>query len=141
MTFEIGSVNWLAVATVAGATFMLGGLWYTALFGKAWARLCGYSDEKLAQMRKDRPPPVFFSVMLLSYLVLAGVMAVLVQACAITTWSGGAMLGAVVWAGPVAAVMLSNHIASDRPFAAYAIDAGFALVHLPLGGAILGAWR
>jgi hypothetical protein len=41
--------NLWAVLTAALASFVLGGLWYSPmLFGKAWQRETGLSDEKLA---------------------------------------------------------------------------------------------
>jgi hypothetical protein len=41
-------VNWIAIAIAAVASFVLGGLWYSpALFGKAWQREIGLTDEQL----------------------------------------------------------------------------------------------
>ena len=41
-------VNYLAVIAAAVATFALGGLWYSpALFGKAWQREAGVTEEKM----------------------------------------------------------------------------------------------
>jgi Protein of unknown function (DUF1761) len=43
-------INWIAVVVAAVASFALGGLWYSpVLFGKAWQRETGLSDEKLKQ--------------------------------------------------------------------------------------------
>ena len=43
-------VNWLAVIIAALASFLLGGLWYSpVLFGKAWQRETGLTDERLKQ--------------------------------------------------------------------------------------------
>ena len=43
-------INWLAVAVAAVASFLLGAVWYSnALFGKAWQREAGVTDEKLKQ--------------------------------------------------------------------------------------------
>ena len=43
-------VNWLAVLIAALGSFLLGGLWYSpALFGKAWQREIGLTDEQLKQ--------------------------------------------------------------------------------------------
>jgi len=43
-------INWIAVVVAALASFLLGGLWYSpVLFGKAWQRETGLSDEKLKQ--------------------------------------------------------------------------------------------
>ena len=41
-------INWIAVVVAAVACFLLGGLWYSpVLFGKAWQRETGLTDEQL----------------------------------------------------------------------------------------------
>lgn len=41
-------LNWLAVFIAAFASFLLGGVWYSpALFGKAWQREAGLTDEQI----------------------------------------------------------------------------------------------
>jgi hypothetical protein len=40
-------INWLGVVLGAVAFFAVGAVWYTALFGKAWQRAVGLSDEQL----------------------------------------------------------------------------------------------
>ena len=40
-------VNWLAVLAAALSSFVLGGLWYSALFAKAWQAAAGVSDEAM----------------------------------------------------------------------------------------------
>ena len=41
-------INYVAVLVAAVGSFLLGGLWYSpALFGKAWQREAGLSDEQL----------------------------------------------------------------------------------------------
>ena len=41
-------VNWIAIVIAALGSFLLGGLWYSpALFGKAWQREVGLTDEQL----------------------------------------------------------------------------------------------
>jgi len=40
-------MNWLAIVLGTVAFFAVGALWYTVLFGKAWQRAVGLSDEQL----------------------------------------------------------------------------------------------
>src|SRR5690349_4926191 len=43
-------INWIAVLVAGVASFVLGGLWYSpVLFGKAWQRETGLTDEQLKQ--------------------------------------------------------------------------------------------
>lgn len=141
MKFDLAGVNWLAVLVAAVATFMLGGLWYTALFGKKWQKLHGYSDEKVKAMQKARPPQVFFGVMIASYLVLSAVLGVLFRSFGVPSAVAGAEVGALIWLGPAAAIGLTAWIASDKKFGIYVIDLAYQLVFLVMTGAILGGWR
>ncbi|NNK34276.1 MAG: DUF1761 domain-containing protein, partial [Xanthomonadales bacterium] len=45
--------EWLPSLIAALSAFILGGLWYSPLlFGKAWQREAGLSDEQLARSNK-----------------------------------------------------------------------------------------
>lgn len=140
MTLTLESVNWLAVGAAAIATFFLGGIWYTAL-AKPWQRLHGYTDEQVVEMKKLRPPPVFFGGMIASYLLLATVLGVLFASVGIASLTAGLTMGLLLWLGVALPIGITAWIASNKPFAAFAIDFAYQLVFLLLTGAILGAWR
>src|SRR5690606_20619968 len=61
-------MNWLAIVLGTVAFFAVGAVWYTVLFGKAWQRLVGLSDEQL----KDgaNMPLIFGLCFLLELLVV-----------------------------------------------------------------------
>jgi hypothetical protein len=139
--FDVASVNWLAVLVSGVVAFVLGGFWYTVVFGKLWRRLHGYSDEKVKQMQANVPPPVFLGLMLVCYLVVAAVLAILFASFGVTTATAGAMTALLIWVGPAAAIGLTGLLASDKPFPAFVIDAAFQFVFLVMMGAILGGWR
>jgi hypothetical protein len=141
MNLTLESINWLAVIVAALATFFLGGLWYTALFGKSWVRLHGYTEAQIAAMKQAKPPAVFFSVMIVSYLLVACIVAIIAGASGIESAVGGATLGLLLWFGFALAIGLTSYIASDKPFGVYAIDLSYQFVFLIMTGAIIGAWR
>lgn len=62
----MGPVNWLAVLLGAMAFFAVGALWYGVLFGKAWQREVGLSDE---QLRGSNMPLLFGACFLLELVV------------------------------------------------------------------------
>ena len=43
--------NFLAILAAAVSAFLLGGLWYApGVFGRAWMRDCGFTEESLRKM-------------------------------------------------------------------------------------------
>jgi len=139
--FHVSHINYWAVLVAALATFFLGGLWYTALFGKTWVKLQGYSEEKVKHMQQRRPPHIFFSGLIVCYLVIAFVMALLLTGYPNATALDGALFGGLVWLGPVACVAMTDYISTDKPFGIYLINQSYVLIFLVMMGAILGAWR
>jgi hypothetical protein len=139
MTLSWPPLNLWAVLVAGVATLFLGGLWYTALFGKKWLAAHGYTPEQVQAMKNARPPAVFFGTMFLAYLLMATLLGFLVQ------WTGargvldGVAVALVVW-GIVVAVALTDFITSTRKPAVYFIDCSFQLIYLVLTGVILAAW-
>ena len=140
MPFDFAKINWLAVLVAALVAFFVGAIWYTALFGKLWIKLHGFSEEKVKEMQANMSPPRFFGGMLLSYLVLALALAILLTGFATPNIATGILLGLVFWLGS-SAIAATGHIASDKVYGVYLIDAGCHLVYLVLMGALLGAWQ
>lgn len=138
---NFASINWIAVVVAGLATFMLGGVWYTALFGKAWQRAHGFSDETVKKAQEAMNPAVFFGGMLVCYLIAAVGMAILIQWTGISTLGGGAFLGLIVGVLIVAPVVFTNHMPSLVKPAGFFIDAAFEVIFFVLMGAILGVWR
>ena len=141
MVIDFAKINYLAVAAAGMATFFLGAVWYMFLFGKLWIKLHGYTEEKMKEMQKKVPPPLFFSGMILSYLLIALVLAILITGLDLKTPLDGALLGLIIWIGPAAAIHFTGQLASDKHIGTYLIDIGYQFVYLLMMGAILGAWR
>jgi hypothetical protein len=141
MPFRLSEVNFAAVLVAGLVAFVVGAVWYTALFGKFWMRLQAYSDERMAAMKARRPMPMFLGIMFVAYLVLAFAIALLLTGIPERNAMTGAVVGAILWLGPAAAIGLTGHIATDRADGLYLIDVGCQLVYLVLMGLILGAWH
>lgn len=141
MPLKLAEINYPAVLVAGLIAFLVGAVWYTALFGKLWIKLHGYSEAKVKDMQAAMSPPHFFGGMILSYLVLSFVMALLLANFTGPSALTGAVLGFLLWLGPAAAIAMTGHIASDKPFALYLLDVSCQLVYLILMGAVLGAWR
>ncbi len=131
---DFSAVNWLAVAVATVLAFVIVGIWYGPLFGKAWQGLVGLSDEDIG---KTHPGMVFGPAFLLT----------LVQAAALATLMGpgvgllaGALFGTAVGATLVATGFGVNYLFARKPRGLWGIDAGFNVVQLSVMGAVLGAW-
>lgn len=139
MTLDWPPLNLWAVIVAAVATFLLGGLWYSALFGKKWVSLHGFTPEQLAEMKKARPPAVFFGIMILAYLLMATFMGFLVHWTGARTWHDGALVGLAVW-GIALAIALTDYITSTKKPGVYYIDCSYQLLYLVMTGVILTVW-
>ena len=134
-----GMINWLAVVIATVAAFFTGGLWYSVLFGKPWIASQGYTPEQVEVMKANMNPVTFFGGMLVSYFVLATMIAVIVVRFDLHTPLQGIKVGLALWVA-VAAVTMTNHLASNKKFAGYLIDVSCDLVYLVAMGAIIGSW-
>lgn len=65
-------MNWLAIVLGTVAFFAVGALWYTALFGKAWQREVGLSEE---QLKSGANMPLIFGLCFLLELVVVTMLA------------------------------------------------------------------
>ncbi len=141
MLEKIHDFNWLAVLAAGVAMFLIGGIWYGAVFAKLWQRLHGYTDEQVKAMQKARPPQIFFGTMLLAYILGAIAMEFLVVNLDLKSAFNGAVLGAFLWLFATTAIGLTDHITRTRPFAAYVLDSSYQLVAFIVAGVTLSAWR
>lgn len=139
-SINLGEMNWLAVLVAAVATFMVGGAWYTALFGKAWQKAHGYSEEQCKQMQAATPPAIFFGSMLVCYFIVAIGIALLAQMAGANSLANGATLGFILWIS-AAAIGWTNHIPTNVTNAGFLIDTSYQLIYLVGSGAIIGAWH
>ena len=131
------AVNFLAIL-VSGIAYMgVGFLWYGPLFAKPWMALVGMSEGDLQQGAN----PVIYLLTFVGALVAAYALALIINATQMTTIGGGLEIGVLAGIGFVAPTFGSNYIFARRPLKLYLIDAGYQIVTLAIGGAILGAWR
>ncbi len=128
--------NYAAVFVSALAYWILGAVWYGALFNKPWMALEQMTVERMKSMNPVMPYVITFVLDLLIAFVLA-------QIC---TWRNantaarGAALGILLWIGLVGPVAYTNYMFEMRPMQLFAINEFYSLAGLFLMGLILGAW-
>jgi hypothetical protein len=127
--------NWLAVIAAAMSSFVLGGLWYAVLFGKAHQRAAGLSDE---QARIGNPALIFGGSFVLA-LIAAATFAMFLgpEVDAMT----GALYGLSAGLCWVTASFGINYLFERKNLTLLLINGGYHTLQFTLFGIILGAWR
>jgi len=139
-------INYWAVIVSAIAFFVLGSFWYTdVLFGKAWRNSMGKTDEEFEKERVNTSMPKSFGLMFLGSLLMAFVMAHLVDLMAVVYPDSGnvelgLMTGFWVWFGYIASYVLTAVAFENRPWKYYFINTGYWLFGALIMGVILTAW-
>jgi len=133
LTSALMNVNGLAVIVAAIVHLMLGLIWFQKpLFGKAWVSLTG---KTLDPAQKWIPAGV------LGHLLMAYVLAVIVNLANASTLGDGALAGVLALAGFVIPLECGELVWEKIPFRLWLIRVGNQLVGLCVTGAILAVWR
>lgn len=126
-------INLWAVIVAAASSFLLGGIWYGPLFGKAWIRAAGVDAQQ-----KGHPAKVFGGAFVFS----------LIAAYAFARYLGpqpplatAVCTGAIVGAAFVAASFGINYLFAQRRLALWLIDGGYHTMQFALYGLVLGLWH
>ncbi len=127
--------NWWAVLVATVLAFVLGGLWYGPLFGKAWLAAMGKTEADI------EPSASPFIISFFTALLTAVTLAWLVHALSIQGWSGGALLGLVTGIGFIATAMASDTAFCGWGLRLFIIQAGYRVVYSVVMGALLGGWQ
>jgi hypothetical protein len=125
-----------AVIVAALSTFFIGGLWYSpVLFGKAWMRENGFTEESL----KGGNMAKIFGLAFLLALIAAFNLAMFLGPE--DRLEMGALWGFAAGFGWVATFVGMHYLFERRSFAAFLINAGYSVVALTVMGVILAAWK
>jgi hypothetical protein len=129
-------VNYLAVAVAAVASYILGAIWYGAIFSKVWLRLTGISDMKPKPMNMVL---VFICSFIMAYVLQHSL--VFGDYYLKTSGISGALAGAFfLWLGFIATVTLCTKLYESKPWGLWLLDNGFWLIDLMVMGIILSVW-
>lgn len=134
--FTYEGLNWLAILVSTVVGFLIGGLWYGPLLGKAWMRAVGKTEEDL-QGGGATP----FVVSFFSGGATAVVLALIVNTLGLTTAGEGVLLGLYVGLGFIAAGMASDYSFCGWGVKLWVIQAGYRVVYSVVMGVILCLWR
>ena len=129
---QISQISWVAVLVATLAGFALGALWYGPLFGKAWMRAVGLTQEQLARFN----PAVTYGTTFVWALVTAVVLGAELGEAPSIKWS--TTCGAAVGALFVLPSIATNYLFEGKPFLLTAINGGYHVVRFALMGLVFG---
>ena len=129
----VNEINWLAVALATLAYFVLGAIWFTPLFGKAYDKGTG-----IERSPKQKWPAMYYIGPFLSSLAVTVMAAILLYILNVQTISEAVILGLIIGMG-LASISISNAIAPNvpRPLVYGSVVGGYHLVSVVLVSVIL----
>jgi hypothetical protein len=131
-------IRYRVIVVAALAAIVVGAVWYSPfLFGTEWMKLRGINPAGVADVKN---PAVEGLSELARSLVVAYVLARFLVRLRVADWKGALLLGAWVWLGFHATLLLFSVIHENMPWKLYAIHAGHGLANELVIAAILGAW-
>lgn len=141
MVFTFGSgINVLALLASAVASLAIGFAWYGPLFGKAWSRYTGWTDEKVKKLGGSSMG-LTYGLTFVAAAAQALVLTLISRSLGATTWADGLLLGAIAGAGFTALGFAVTFLFEHRQPGLWLIVSGYEVVYLAAAGLIVTAWR
>ncbi len=129
--------NYAAVIVAAIAYWLLGAVWFGVLFSKPWMDY----EHMTVEQAKSINPVLPYVISFVLNLLIAFVLAQLIQWRSAYTASRGAAVGAILWIGILGPITFTTYMYEMRPKELFAINEFYPLAGLILMGTILGAWK
>jgi hypothetical protein len=130
------TVSLIAVLVAAIVMFVIGAVWYGALFTRQW---------RVLQNVPENAPMTGMATTLVGgfivTLVMAYVLARFVVHYSTPSFGEGVLTGFLAWIGFAATVTANQILYEKRPWLLWAINNGYLLIGLVVMGAILGWWH
>ena len=130
-------MNWLAIICAAAAYWIIGAIWYMALFGKIWAAGIQQHGVKLQQGGMGAKLIGNF----IANLVASIIMARLIQRIGTPDLMHGLRLGAGMGIGFSATALTIQYLWESKPFKIWLIDVSYHFFGCIALGAILAVWH
>jgi hypothetical protein len=130
------NLNIWAVLVSGLSTFILGGLWYSpAVFGNAWMRENGFSEETMKNASMLKIFGLSFVLSVIAAINLAMFMGPENRPMM------GALWGFLAGFGWVATFVGMHYLFERKSFALFLINAGYSVLALTVMGVILAVWK
>lgn len=130
---DFSSLNWLAIAASAAMTFVVGGIWYGPLFGKAWMAEMGFTEEDLKEANMVK----IYGVAFVLQFIMALNLALFIQGVSVREGAFYGFLTGFCW---VAMALGVNALFSRASLRLWFINAFYFVIIFTMMGVILAAW-
>ena len=131
-------INYLAVLVCGIVNFILGGLWYSVLFGKAWMKAAGMNPNKKPDMSGVG---IMYTGAAAGGLVMALSLAYVFELANVSDVVRGLRVSWAVWIGFVLATTLGDYLFLRRGKTLYLINNGLHFATFTVSAIILSVWR
>lgn len=129
----MANANLLAILVAAAIGFLVGGVWYGPLFGKAWQRESGLSDDELKSANMAKIFGITFLLSLLSAVFLGHLLAHFD-----TDFQRTMMISTGIALGFIAPAIGTNYLFARKSGKLFAIDAGYWTAFYAAMGLVFG---
>lgn len=129
----MANANLVAILIAAASGFLIGGIWYGRLFGKAWQREVGLSDAEIQSANMVKIFGITFLFSLLSAVFLGHLLAHFD-----TDFYRTMMISTGIALGFVAPAIGTNYLYGRKSGKLFAIDAGYWIAFYAAMGLVFG---
>lgn len=136
---NFSNINFIAVFVATLISFIIGSVWYMALFGKAWEKEVGLTDE---QLKNPNYLKTYGGSFVCMFIMIFG-MAVILKSLGISgnsEWMDGAATGLTLAITLVASGLGINYLYQFKSLKLFLIDSAYQTLFLTLGAIILTIW-
>jgi hypothetical protein len=133
------SINVWAVLVAALANMVIGSLWYGPLFGKAWKKMMGFSDQSMKSMKMTAMQAMVGG--LVTAFLMAFVLGHFADVWGVMSVGGAWELAFWVWLGFVATTQLGSVLWEGKSFKLFVLNTAQSLASLFAMAVILALWK
>ena len=135
---DASTINWLAILVASVAGFLVGGIWYGPLFGKAWMKEVGITEEDI-QAAKNKMAKTYSITWVLTLIIAVNLGFFFNDPSIDGTF--GAIYGFATGFGFMAMAIAVNALFEGKSLKYILINGGYWTVLVTLMGFIIGVWK
>lgn len=133
-------LNWFPILVAAAAYWLLGALWYSAIFGGIWSKGLEQQGIKLAKPTKGEMATKFIGTFVANLVVVIAV-AWLVDAVHLVRLVGAVKLGLLLGVGISGMALATAYSWENKPLSNLLVDASYHTLGPIVAAAIVLSWR